>query len=166
MFNKAEFFTGGSLGVKRSLLQIPPRDQKLVKSSASRGSWPGPGVSGAPCLLATEFSKSEQQLNTSRNTASTTTIASPSIAVETLSLSPPPPPLPNPRSPRSTPILSSSPRKGSAGSVGSIGVNAASPSYSNSSVCSTNLGGNNSPSRCHFGLLTVVSSLCCFPYTQ
>ncbi|XP_052128634.1 uncharacterized protein LOC113212360 isoform X1 [Frankliniella occidentalis] len=136
---------GGSLGVKRSLLQLPPRDQKLVKSSASRGSWPGPGVSGAPCLLATEFSKSEQQLNTSRNTASTTTIASPSIAVATLSLSPPPP-LPNPRSAGSAPVVSGTPRKGSAGSVGSVGVRAASPAYSNSSICSATLGGNNSPS--------------------
>lgn len=146
MFNEAELFTGGSLGAKRSLLQIPPRDQKLVKSSASRGSWPGPGVSGAPCLLATEFSKSEQQLNTSRNTASTTTIASPSIAVATLSLSPQPPPLPNPRSAASAPLVSASPRKGSAGSVGSVGVSAASPTHSNSSICSATLGVNNSAS--------------------
>ncbi|XP_046988010.1 ankyrin repeat and fibronectin type-III domain-containing protein 1 isoform X1 [Schistocerca americana] len=55
---------GGSL--KRSLLQLPPRDPKLVKSSASRGSWPGPGnaATGTSCLLAgTELSKSEQHLS-------------------------------------------------------------------------------------------------------
>ncbi|KAK3930258.1 Ankyrin repeat and fibronectin type-III domain-containing protein 1 [Frankliniella fusca] len=126
---------GVSLGVKRSLLQLPPRDQKLIKSSASRGSWPGPGVSGAPCLLATEFSKSEQQLNTNRNTAPTTTIASPSIAVAT----------PPPRSAGSAPIVSGTPRKESDGSLGFVGITAGSPAYSNSSVCSASLGVNNSP---------------------
>lgn len=49
--------------LKRSLLQLPPRDPKLVKSSPGRGSWPGPNISGSSTnLLTTEFSKSEQQL--------------------------------------------------------------------------------------------------------
>lgn len=57
-----------SCSLKRSLLQLPPRDPKLVKSSASRGSWPGPGVSpgSVACLLGAELSKSEQHLPTSR----------------------------------------------------------------------------------------------------
>ncbi|XP_044731512.1 uncharacterized protein LOC123294520 isoform X2 [Chrysoperla carnea] len=51
--------------LKRTLLQIPPRDPKLVKSSTSRGSWPGPGAntSSNGCLLNAEFSKSEQHLS-------------------------------------------------------------------------------------------------------
>jgi len=49
--------------LKRSLLQLPPRDPKLVKSSPGRGSWPGPNLSTSSSnLLTTEFSKSEQQL--------------------------------------------------------------------------------------------------------
>lgn len=49
--------------LKRSLLQLPPRDPKLVKSSPGRGSWPGPNLSNSSSnLLTTEFSKSEQQL--------------------------------------------------------------------------------------------------------
>ncbi|KAK0091746.1 hypothetical protein PV326_002758 [Microctonus aethiopoides] len=49
--------------LKRSLLQLPPRDPKLVKSSPGRGSWPGPNVSNSTSnLLTAEFSKSEQQL--------------------------------------------------------------------------------------------------------
>ncbi|KOC69350.1 Ankyrin repeat and fibronectin type-III domain-containing protein 1 [Habropoda laboriosa] len=52
-----------SNSLKRSLLQLPPRDPKLVKSSPGRGSWPGPNVtSSSSNLLTTEFSKSEQQL--------------------------------------------------------------------------------------------------------
>ncbi|KAK9294317.1 hypothetical protein QLX08_011029 [Tetragonisca angustula] len=52
-----------SNSLKRSLLQLPPRDPKLVKSSPGRGSWPGPNVSNPSSnLLTTEFSKSEQQL--------------------------------------------------------------------------------------------------------
>jgi hypothetical protein len=63
---------GGSCGggsLKRSLLQLPPRDPKLVKSSTSRGSWPGPGVSpgSIASFLASELSKSEQQLNVGRS---------------------------------------------------------------------------------------------------
>ncbi|XP_014215563.1 uncharacterized protein LOC106644528 isoform X2 [Copidosoma floridanum] len=59
---------GSSNGLKRSLLQLPPRDPKLVKASPGRGSWPGPSVANSNgCsqtnLLSTEtFSKSEQQL--------------------------------------------------------------------------------------------------------
>ncbi|KAG5309279.1 ANKF1 protein, partial [Pseudoatta argentina] len=52
-----------SNSLKRSLLQLPPRDPKLVKSSLGRGSWPGPNLSKSSSnLLMTEFSKSEQQL--------------------------------------------------------------------------------------------------------
>ncbi|XP_043598578.1 uncharacterized protein LOC122574722 isoform X2 [Bombus pyrosoma] len=52
-----------SNSLKRSLLQLPPRDPKLVKSSPGRGSWPGPNMSNSSSnLLTTEFSKSEQQL--------------------------------------------------------------------------------------------------------
>ncbi|XP_054007672.1 uncharacterized protein LOC128891842 isoform X2 [Hylaeus anthracinus] len=52
-----------SNSLKRSLLQLPPRDPKLVKSSPGRGSWPGPNVANSSSnLLTTEFSKSEQQL--------------------------------------------------------------------------------------------------------
>ncbi|KAL0130197.1 hypothetical protein PUN28_002051 [Cardiocondyla obscurior] len=52
-----------SNSLKRSLLQLPPRDPKLVKSSPGRGSWPGPNLSKSSTnLLTTEFSKSEQQL--------------------------------------------------------------------------------------------------------
>lgn len=52
-------------GNKRHLLQPPPRnDNKLVKSSPGRGSWPGPTHSlGANGLLGAEHSKSEQQLS-------------------------------------------------------------------------------------------------------
>lgn len=52
-----------SNSLKRSLLQLPPRDPKLVKASPGRGSWPGPNLSNTSSnLLTTEFSKSEQQL--------------------------------------------------------------------------------------------------------
>lgn len=55
--------TSNNNSLKRSLLQLPPRDPKLVKSSPGRGSWPGPNLSNsASNLLTTEFSKSEQQL--------------------------------------------------------------------------------------------------------
>ena len=56
--------------LKRSLLQIPPRDPKLVKSSPGRGSWPGPNLSNVTVcsanLLTNELSKSEQQLPNGR----------------------------------------------------------------------------------------------------
>ncbi|XP_059610717.1 ankyrin repeat and fibronectin type-III domain-containing protein 1 [Phlebotomus argentipes] len=48
---------------KRQLLQPPPRDAKLMKSSPGRGSWPGPAVSGGNGLLVAEHSKSEQHLS-------------------------------------------------------------------------------------------------------
>lgn len=55
--------SSNSNSLKRSLLQLPPRDPKLVKSSPGRGSWPGPNLSNSSSnLLTTEFSKSEQQL--------------------------------------------------------------------------------------------------------
>ncbi|XP_076292491.1 ankyrin repeat and fibronectin type III domain containing protein wide awake isoform X5 [Lasioglossum baleicum] len=56
-----------SNSLKRSLLQLPPRDPKLVKSSPGRGSWPGPNLTNSTSnLLTTEFSKSEQQLPSSQ----------------------------------------------------------------------------------------------------
>ncbi|KAK7792015.1 hypothetical protein R5R35_003479 [Gryllus longicercus] len=60
---------GITSSLKRSLFQLPPRDPKLVKSSASRGSWPGPGVSpgSVACLLGAELSKSEQHLPSQGN---------------------------------------------------------------------------------------------------
>lgn len=70
-------------GIKRApLLELPPRDTKLVKSSSVRGSWPGPGVHPATrvaCLLTAELSKSEQTLQTSM-TQRTPTVTSPSTA--------------------------------------------------------------------------------------
>ncbi|XP_064213663.1 ankyrin repeat and fibronectin type-III domain-containing protein 1 isoform X2 [Tribolium castaneum] len=58
----------GCSSPKRSLLQIPPRDSKVVKSTPGRGSWPGPGSTTAminpPNSLMNEFSKSEQHLST------------------------------------------------------------------------------------------------------
>lgn len=55
--------SNNSNSLKRSLLQLPSRDPKLVKSSPGRGSWPGPNLSSLSSnLLTTEFSKSEQQL--------------------------------------------------------------------------------------------------------
>lgn len=46
---------------RQQLLQPPGRDNKLVKSSPGRGSWPGPTNSSGG-LLGTEYSKSDQQL--------------------------------------------------------------------------------------------------------
>ncbi|XP_032665064.1 uncharacterized protein LOC116841322 isoform X6 [Odontomachus brunneus] len=61
--NKNSNNSNNSNSLKRSLLQLPPRDPKLVKSSPGRGSWPGPNLSNSSSnLLTTEFSKSEQQL--------------------------------------------------------------------------------------------------------
>lgn len=65
--------------LKRTLLQIPPRDPKLAKSSPGRGSWPGPNAGsplGPPCtnLLSTEFSKSEQHLSISPRNDSVSTL--------------------------------------------------------------------------------------------
>lgn len=73
-----------SNSLKRSLLQLPPRDHKLVKSSPGRGSWPGPNLSKSSTnLLTTEFSKSEQQLPSGQyvrkgsNTSNTSTTSEP-----------------------------------------------------------------------------------------
>ncbi|KAJ8957396.1 hypothetical protein NQ318_004876 [Aromia moschata] len=52
---------------KRSLLQIPPRESRAVKSTPGRGSWPGPGGTNSMTPggnLINEFSKSEQHLST------------------------------------------------------------------------------------------------------
>lgn len=62
-----------SSNLKRTLLQIPPRDSKQVKSSgSSRGSWPGPTGATSPerTLRNSEFSKSEQHLSAIMNTTS------------------------------------------------------------------------------------------------
>ncbi|KMQ95408.1 ankyrin repeat and fibronectin type-iii domain-containing protein 1 [Lasius niger] len=76
--------TSNSNSLKRSLLQLPPRDPKLVKSSPGRGSWPGPNLSNSSSnLLTTEFSKSEQQLPSGQyvrkgsNTSNTSTTSEP-----------------------------------------------------------------------------------------
>lgn len=76
--------TSNSNSLKRSLLQLPPRDPKLVKSSPGRGSWPGPNLSNSSSnLLTTEFSKSEQQLPSgqyvrkSSNTSNASTTSEP-----------------------------------------------------------------------------------------
>lgn len=67
--NRTSVTTNAANGLKRSLLQLPTsRDPKLVKSSPGRGSWPGPSATGSSAccppksLLASELSKSEQQL--------------------------------------------------------------------------------------------------------
>ncbi|XP_025162919.1 uncharacterized protein LOC105180693 isoform X5 [Harpegnathos saltator] len=61
--NNCSSSSSNNNSLKRSLLQLPPRDPKLVKSSPGRGSWPGPNLSNSSSnLLTTEFSKSEQQL--------------------------------------------------------------------------------------------------------
>ncbi|XP_051173974.1 uncharacterized protein LOC127289823 isoform X4 [Leptopilina boulardi] len=77
--------SGNSL--KRSLLQLPPRDPKLVKSSPGRGSWPGPNITNSSSnLLTTEFSKSEQQLPSSqyiRKGSDTSNISSDTEQVKT-----------------------------------------------------------------------------------
>ena len=54
---------------KRTLLQIPPRESKVVKSTPGRGSWPGPGAASNSIannvnLISDTFSKSEQHLST------------------------------------------------------------------------------------------------------
>lgn len=58
-----------NVNLKRSLLQIPPRDSKIVKSTPGRGSWPGPGATNSMTgnLLVSELSKSEQHLSTTQN---------------------------------------------------------------------------------------------------
>lgn len=58
-----------NVNLKRSLLQIPPRDSKIVKSTPGRGSWPGPGATNTINLL-NELSKSEQHLSTNRTNIS------------------------------------------------------------------------------------------------
>lgn len=66
-----EKHSDGSVNLKRTLLQIPPRDPKVVKSSPGRGSWPGPGANINPNSgLLNELSKSEQHLSTNCNNIS------------------------------------------------------------------------------------------------
>lgn len=60
---------GSNVNLKRSLLQIPPRDTKIVKSTPGRGSWPGPGATNSMnpnSGLLNELSKSEQHLSLNR----------------------------------------------------------------------------------------------------
>lgn len=57
-----------SINNKLQLLQPPPRDGKLMKTSPGRGSWPGPAASmSGNSMLGAEHSKSEQQLSLSSN---------------------------------------------------------------------------------------------------
>ncbi|CAH1984687.1 unnamed protein product [Acanthoscelides obtectus] len=57
---------------KRSLLQLPPREPRPMKSTPGRGSWPGPGGTNSHnqphATLINEFSKSEQHLSTNETT--------------------------------------------------------------------------------------------------
>lgn len=57
---------------KRQLLQPPSRDNKLVKASPGRGSWPGPAVNliGNNGILGAEHSKSDQHLSLGGNLSS------------------------------------------------------------------------------------------------
>lgn len=78
---------GSGNSLKRSLLQLPPRDPKLVKQSPGRGSWPGPNITNSSTnLLTTELSKSEQQLPSGQyvrkgsNTSTTSSASEPTKA--------------------------------------------------------------------------------------
>ncbi|CAK1552726.1 unnamed protein product [Leptosia nina] len=61
------------VNLKIDLLQIPPRDGKITKTSPGRGSWPGPSGNGH-AHLHPELSKSEQQLSTSPRQSSASTL--------------------------------------------------------------------------------------------
>lgn len=54
---------------KCTLLQLPPRDSKIMKTTPGRGSWPGPGATNCTTNagLVNEFSKSEQHLSTNES---------------------------------------------------------------------------------------------------
>ncbi|GBP88655.1 Ankyrin repeat and fibronectin type-III domain-containing protein 1 [Eumeta japonica] len=62
------------INFKIDLLQIPPRDGKITKSSPGRGSWPGPGSNGNHASLHPEFSKSEQHLSLAPRQTSVSTL--------------------------------------------------------------------------------------------
>ncbi|XP_050346158.1 uncharacterized protein LOC126770698 isoform X2 [Nymphalis io] len=62
------------INLKIDLLQIPPRDGKITKTSPGRGSWPGPAGNGNHTSLHPEFSKSEQQLSLAPRQTSVSTI--------------------------------------------------------------------------------------------
>ncbi|XP_045448894.1 uncharacterized protein LOC123657385 [Melitaea cinxia] len=62
------------VNLKIDLLQIPPRDGKITKTSPGRGSWPGPAGNGNHTSLHPEFSKSEQQLSLAPRQTSVSTI--------------------------------------------------------------------------------------------
>ncbi|XP_045772114.1 uncharacterized protein LOC123872037 isoform X2 [Maniola jurtina] len=60
--------------LKIDLLQIPPREGKITKTSPGRGSWPGPAGNGNHTNLHPEFSKSEQQLSLAPRQTSVSTL--------------------------------------------------------------------------------------------
>ncbi|XP_061377407.1 ankyrin repeat and fibronectin type-III domain-containing protein 1 isoform X2 [Danaus plexippus] len=60
--------------LKIDLLQLPPRDAKINKTSPGRGSWPGPAGNGNHTSLHPEFSKSEQQLSIAPRQTSVSTL--------------------------------------------------------------------------------------------
>nr|XP_026498998.1 uncharacterized protein LOC113402867 [Vanessa tameamea] len=62
------------INLKIDLLQIPPRDGKITKTSPGRGSWPGPAGNGNHTSLHPEFSKSEQQLSLAPRQTSVSTL--------------------------------------------------------------------------------------------
>ncbi|CAH0723197.1 unnamed protein product, partial [Brenthis ino] len=62
------------VNLKIDLLQIPPRDGKMSKTSPGRGSWPGPAGNGNHTNLHPEFSKSEQQLSIAPRQTSVSTL--------------------------------------------------------------------------------------------
>lgn len=62
------------VNLKIDLLQIPPRDGKITKTSPGRGSWPGPAGNGNHTSLHPEFSKSEQQLSLAPRQTSVSTL--------------------------------------------------------------------------------------------
>lgn len=62
------------VNLKIDLLQIPPRDGKMTKTSPGRGSWPGPAGNGNHTNLHPEFSKSEQQLSIAPRQTSVSTL--------------------------------------------------------------------------------------------
>ncbi|XP_034944603.1 uncharacterized protein wake isoform X2 [Chelonus insularis] len=74
MRNLLSIKQSSSHSLKRSLLQLPIRDSKVVKSSSGRGSWPGPNEndSASKIFQSSEFSKSEQQLVSENNVKEST----------------------------------------------------------------------------------------------
>lgn len=67
-FLDKELFTPST--PKHIFLEIPSKENKIVKTSPGRGSWPGPGANTPASTLFTEFSKSEQHLSRDKNSLS------------------------------------------------------------------------------------------------